>query len=180
MWYQPWLGTKPDHYLTSTRGTTVPGHCFIFMRSLLCMYRKITLKWHTATWGVRRWVKESLWKSETWTARNGKKWSVKILLRQQQFCCPVILWAFIWLFPHKEGQKTLYSNLSIRGEDGSTNSYIPSSLTPPLLLWPQERQHSISVMLQFQSRKGIQWPHCVRHISRFLSSRVFAPNPNSP
>lgn len=34
MWCQPWLGTNPDHYLTNTRGTTVAGHCFIFIRSL--------------------------------------------------------------------------------------------------------------------------------------------------
>lgn len=104
MWYKSWLGTKPEHYLTNTQGTTIPGHCFIFTRSFLCMYREINLKWPTVICGVRRWTKESLWNPKTWTAHNGKNWRVKTLVRQQQFCCPVILWSFICLFSHKGGQ----------------------------------------------------------------------------
>lgn len=165
MCYQSWLGTKPDHYLTNTQGTSVPGHCFIFMRSFLCMYREITLKWPTAIWGVRTWIKESLWNPKTWTAHSGKNWSVKTLLRQQQFCCLVILWA-LFACSLQRRPKPLYSSLAGRGK-----VVPPTHISIALLhcyycfdFWTFSI--SVSVLLPFKSRKGLQCPRCVRHTSR--------------
>lgn len=100
-------------------------------------------------------MKKFLWNPKTWTSHYGKKWSVKILLRQRHFCCPDILWALICLFPRKEGQNHCTVALLSEGKVVPPTQYSRHSLTCHYF-WLQELQHE-QVLLwcyNFKAEKG--------------------------
>ena len=150
------------------------------------MYSTIILKWPKAARGVRSWMKESPW--ITAAGRKGPRHEQPTLLRNRgvkilpssssSAVQPPPRHLFACSLPG-EAKSTAEEQPPVRGAGGTAGSYIFSPFTPPLLLRLQQLQYqqSLSVMLPFERRKGIQPPHCACHISRFLLSRWFCTQP---